>query len=102
MDYGGEEIEDTHPLICHLCEVHMLDPYGRDSSPVTLSRPLWWSVPGEPPSGKRPARRGFSGLAEEEGSKRSIRQMSSPCRLLGRAPRPRYDTDRSSVKRTRG
>ena len=32
MVYGGEEIEDTHPLICHLCEVHELDPYGRDST----------------------------------------------------------------------
>ena len=32
MDYGGEEIEDTHPPICHLCEVHELDPYGRDST----------------------------------------------------------------------
>jgi hypothetical protein len=31
MDYGGEEIEVTHPLTCHLCEVHKLDPYGRDS-----------------------------------------------------------------------
>jgi hypothetical protein len=32
MDYGGEEIEDTHPLICPLCEVHELDPCGRDST----------------------------------------------------------------------
>jgi hypothetical protein len=31
MAYGGEEIEDTHPLICLLCEVHELDPYCRDS-----------------------------------------------------------------------
>ena len=32
MDLGGEEIEDTHPLICPLCEVHELDPCGRDST----------------------------------------------------------------------
>jgi hypothetical protein len=32
MDSGGEEIEYTHPLICPLCEVHELDPYGRDST----------------------------------------------------------------------
>jgi len=32
MDYGGEEVEDTHPLICPLCEVYELDPYGRDST----------------------------------------------------------------------
>jgi hypothetical protein len=32
MVLGGEEIEDTHPLICPLCEVHELDPYGRDST----------------------------------------------------------------------
>ena len=32
MDYGVEEIEDIHPLICPLCEVHELDPCGRDST----------------------------------------------------------------------
>jgi hypothetical protein len=31
MDYGGEEIEDTHPPSCPLCEVYELDPYGRHS-----------------------------------------------------------------------
>ena len=56
MDSGGEEIEDTHPLICPLCEVHELDPYGRDSTLCPHCGLLWWSVPGEPPSGKRPAR----------------------------------------------
>ena len=32
MDFGGEDMEDTHPLICPLCEVHELDSYGRNST----------------------------------------------------------------------
>jgi hypothetical protein len=51
MDYGGEEIEDTHPPIYPLCEVHELDPYGRDStlSPTVASLALRSStVPASP------------------------------------------------------
>jgi hypothetical protein len=40
MDYGGEEIEDTHPLICPLCEVHELDPYDRESTLCPTVAPL--------------------------------------------------------------
>ena len=32
MGSEGDKMEDNHPLICPLCEVHELDPYGRHST----------------------------------------------------------------------
>jgi Zn-finger nucleic acid-binding protein len=32
MDFSGEDMEGTPPLICPLCEVHELDSYGRNST----------------------------------------------------------------------
>ena len=40
----GDDVKATHPFVCPLCEVHQLQPHGRDSALCPRCGRLAWVI----------------------------------------------------------